>query len=170
MGLGRSKHPALPSFALLPAWHVANRRALPGTPLPQPAPARKARGATGLGPSVTQPLQAARPCPPSPPPFGPLDQRQPLVKMVASLMRRSVRKKAGFDISLVAPLDLVGSSAVPAVFGHATGDKFIHISHSGALAGLRLGRVGLGTGRQRGVDTHCRDVDTPWRWAAWHGS
>jgi hypothetical protein len=52
--------------------------------------------------------------------------------MAASLMRRSVKRKAGFDIAAVAPLDVVASSVIPAVFGHATGDSFIRISHSGA--------------------------------------
>jgi hypothetical protein len=64
----------------------------------------------------------------SPPPA----QLQALVKMAASLMRRSVKRKAGFDIANVAPLDRVRVSVIPAVFGHANGDSFIRISHSGA--------------------------------------
>lgn len=56
---------------------------------------------------------------------------QPLVRMAAALMRRSVRRKAGFDIAAVAPLDVVSSCAAPAVFGHAAGDTFVRIAHSG---------------------------------------
>jgi hypothetical protein len=62
---------------------------------------------------------------------------QALVRVVSSLMRRSVKRKAGFDICDVAPLDAVGGSVVPAVFGHATGDSFINVSHSGAALGGR---------------------------------
>ena len=33
------------------------------------------------------------------------------------MMRRSVRKRAGFDLDEVAPLDVVGNCFVPALFG-----------------------------------------------------
>ena len=40
------------------------------------------------------------------------------VKQVAlGMMRRSVRKRAGFDLDEVAPLDVVGRCFVPALFG-----------------------------------------------------
>lgn len=53
-----------------------------------------------------------------------------LMKVALALMRRSVRKKAGFDISTIAPIDIVDESFVPALFGHADGDDFIKKSHS----------------------------------------
>lgn len=56
-----------------------------------------------------------------------------LVKVALALMRRSVRKKAGFDISTIAPIDIVDESFVPALFGHADGDDFIKKSHSEKL-------------------------------------
>jgi hypothetical protein len=58
---------------------------------------------------------------------------QMMLKMVLRMMRNSVKKKAGFDINDVAPIDLVPSSAVPAVFGHGKQDTFINISHSGEV-------------------------------------
>ncbi len=33
------------------------------------------------------------------------------------MMRRSVRKRAGFDLDEVAPLDVVGQCHIPALFG-----------------------------------------------------
>jgi hypothetical protein len=74
---------------------------------------------------------------PTPPTDSHPNLKQPLVKMGSSLMRRSVRRKAGFDIGDVSPLDLVGGSVIPAVFGHAVGDSFIRISHSGGWGRLQ---------------------------------
>lgn len=42
---------------------------------------------------------------------------RPLVKAALGFMRRSVRRRAGFLIDDVAPLDKVGASFVPALFG-----------------------------------------------------
>jgi hypothetical protein len=56
-----------------------------------------------------------------------------MLKMVLAMMRKSVRKKAGFDINSVAPIDLVPSSVIPAVFGHGTEDSFISLYHSGGV-------------------------------------
>ena len=44
---------------------------------------------------------------------------RPFMRVALSMMRRSVRKRAGFDIESVAPLDSVGSCFVPALFGGA---------------------------------------------------
>lgn len=48
-------------------------------------------------------------------------------------MKRSVRKKAGFEIDDVSPIDVVPSAFIPALFGHATEDTFIKISHTEKL-------------------------------------
>jgi hypothetical protein len=67
---------------------------------------------------------------------------QMMLKMVLRMMRNSVKKKAGFDINDVAPIDLVSTSAVPAVFGHGKQDTFINISHSGGCGCcMRAGQV-----------------------------
>ena len=58
---------------------------------------------------------------------------RPLVKVALTMMRRSVRKKAGFDIDDVAPLDVAKESYVPVLFGHAKGDSFIPVHHSERL-------------------------------------
>lgn len=62
-----------------------------------------------------------------------------LMKMAVSMMRRSVRKRAGFDIQTVSPLDVVGTSFIPALFGHAHGDSFIRIHHSQQLYDAYMG-------------------------------
>lgn len=65
------------------------------------------------------------------------EQRLPipkyLMKLAIGFMRRSVRKRAGFDILEVAPIDKVGEAFVPALFGHADGDLFVLKHHSQAL-------------------------------------
>ena len=38
-------------------------------------------------------------------------------QVALGMMRRSVRKRAGFDLDEVAPLDSVGQCHVPALFG-----------------------------------------------------
>jgi len=50
-----------------------------------------------------------------------------------SFMRRSVRRRAGFNIDRVAPLDVVPESYVPTLFGHAREDTFIPMHHSERL-------------------------------------
>eukprot|EP00210_Caulerpa_lentillifera_P002484 g2381.t1 len=56
-----------------------------------------------------------------------------LVRVALAIMRRSVRKRAGFDISTIAPLDVVNESFIPVLFGHADGDTFIKKAHSEKL-------------------------------------
>ncbi|KAK9805218.1 hypothetical protein WJX72_006872 [[Myrmecia] bisecta] len=58
---------------------------------------------------------------------------KPFMKMALGMMRRSVRKRAHFNIDHVAPLDAVPQSFSPALFGHAEGDTFIHKHHSERL-------------------------------------
>lgn len=40
-----------------------------------------------------------------------------LVQMALAVLKRSVKKRAGFSVDRVAPLDCVGSSFIPALFG-----------------------------------------------------
>eukprot|EP00955_Chlamydomonas_euryale_P044252 352840-Chlamydomonas_euryale.AAC.1 len=56
-------------------------------------------------------------------------------------MKRSVRKKAGFDLDKVAPIDVVTEAFIPALFGHATEDSFIKVPsvEFGPAAITRLG-------------------------------
>ena len=42
---------------------------------------------------------------------------RPFMRVALSMMRRSVRKRASFSIDEVAPLDFVGETFVPALFG-----------------------------------------------------
>jgi dienelactone hydrolase len=56
-----------------------------------------------------------------------------LVRGAVALMRYSIKRKAGFDISQLDVLAAASGSFVPALFGHATGDTFILPSHSAAL-------------------------------------
>ncbi|GLI64354.1 hypothetical protein VaNZ11_007594 [Volvox africanus] len=58
---------------------------------------------------------------------------RPLAKLALAAMKRSVIKRAGFDITKVSPVDAVSQSHIPALFGHAIGDTFIRISHAEAL-------------------------------------
>ena len=39
------------------------------------------------------------------------------VQMALAMLKRSVKKRAGFSVDRVAPLDCVGSSFIPALFG-----------------------------------------------------
>jgi len=65
------------------------------------------------------------------------DQQVPipraLVKVALAAMRRSVRKRAGIDITQVAPIDIVQESFVPVLFGHSSGDTFVKKAHSEKL-------------------------------------
>lgn len=61
--------------------------------------------------------------------------------MAVSAMKRSVRKKAGFDIDKVSPIEVVPQSFIPALFGHATEDAFINIAHSEKLHAAYAGSV-----------------------------
>lgn len=48
-------------------------------------------------------------------------------------MCRSVKKRAGFDINNIAPVEMVPRSYVPAFFGHAKQDTFVRPHHSERL-------------------------------------
>ena len=56
-----------------------------------------------------------------------------LVPPALALMRRSVRRKAGFDVKDVSPLHVVASATAPALFGHADADSFIPVAHTHRL-------------------------------------
>eukprot|EP00201_Polytomella_parva_P000505 CAMPEP_0175073080 /NCGR_PEP_ID=MMETSP0052_2-20121109/20324_1 /TAXON_ID=51329 ORGANISM="Polytomella parva, Strain SAG 63-3" /NCGR_SAMPLE_ID=MMETSP0052_2 /ASSEMBLY_ACC=CAM_ASM_000194 /LENGTH=870 /DNA_ID=CAMNT_0016340771 /DNA_START=18 /DNA_END=2627 /DNA_ORIENTATION=- len=56
-----------------------------------------------------------------------------LMRVALAAMRRSVQRRAGFDLSRVAPIESAAGSFTPALFGHALGDKFVKMSHSEAL-------------------------------------
>jgi hypothetical protein len=45
----------------------------------------------------------------------------PWVQMALAMLKRSVKKRAGFSVDRVAPLDCVGSSFIPALFGGCRG-------------------------------------------------
>jgi hypothetical protein len=42
---------------------------------------------------------------------------RPFMRMALSMMKRSVKKRANFNIDDVSPLDVVGRSFIPALFG-----------------------------------------------------
>ena len=58
---------------------------------------------------------------------------RPLVRGAVALLRYSIKRRANFDIAKLDVLAAASQSFVPALFGHATGDKFILPSHSAAL-------------------------------------
>lgn len=58
---------------------------------------------------------------------------RPLARMAMALMRRSVKKRAGFSIDQVSPLDKVEECYVPTLFGHGKDDDFIPLHHSEKL-------------------------------------
>jgi hypothetical protein len=68
-------------------------------------------------------------------------------RLRASDARRSVKKRAGFDINEIAPLDTVGRAFTPAFFGHSSGDTFVKPHHTERLhaeyAGDKARRRGL---------------------------
>lgn len=66
-----------------------------------------------------------------------------MLKLALRLMRNSVRRKAGCDITTVSPLDVVARAVIPAMFGHGEEDSFISLQHSGRLA-LSAGHFGTG--------------------------
>lgn len=49
------------------------------------------------------------------------------------MMRRSVRKRAGFDISKVSPIDFAHETFIPVLFSHAVEDDFVPKHHSERL-------------------------------------
>ena len=56
-----------------------------------------------------------------------------LLKIALAMMRRSVRKRAGFDLTKVAPIDTAPEAFIPALFSHAQGDDFVPKHHSERL-------------------------------------
>lgn len=62
------------------------------------------------------------------------EQKVPLGRYIGGaalkLMRRSVKKRAGFDIAAISPIDSVDRTFVPALFAHALGDTFVKPHHS----------------------------------------
>eukprot|EP00890_Picochlorum_soloecismus_P001336 jgi/Picsp_1/2202/NSC_05666-R1_esterase lipase domain-containing protein len=58
---------------------------------------------------------------------------KPLARVAMGLMRRSVKRRAGFNIDHVSPVDIAPSSYVPTLFGHGKGDTFIPMHHSERL-------------------------------------
>ncbi|CAL8472078.1 g11620 [Coccomyxa elongata] len=55
------------------------------------------------------------------------------MRMALSMMKRSVKKRANFNIDDVSPIDVVGQSFIPALFGHSESDSFISKAHSQKL-------------------------------------
>ncbi|CAK0787805.1 hypothetical protein CVIRNUC_011027 [Coccomyxa viridis] len=55
------------------------------------------------------------------------------MRIALSMMRRSVRKRANFNVDDVSPLDVVPGSFIPALFGHAEQDTFVSKAHSERL-------------------------------------
>lgn len=56
-----------------------------------------------------------------------------LVKMARNMVRKTIKKKAKFDLKHLNPIDYVGRCFIPAYFAAATGDNFIRPSHTEAL-------------------------------------
>eukprot|EP00892_Ulva_mutabilis_P009090 jgi/Ulvmu1/6553/UM003_0187.1 len=65
------------------------------------------------------------------------EQKIPLWSMLGGtalrLMRRSVKKRAGFDINTISPVDSAPRAHAPAFFGHASSDTFVQPHHSARL-------------------------------------
>jgi len=58
---------------------------------------------------------------------------RPLAKVAISMLRRSVKKRAQFDIKDVDPLSVAPSTHVPALFAHGKDDDFVKCHHSEVL-------------------------------------
>ena len=72
---------------------------------------------------------------------------KPLVRVALAMLRRSVRRRAGFDIDKVSPLDVVPHCHIPAFFGGwMTGAAGAAGAENclGIRAGRQLGRNGFG--------------------------
>ena len=76
------------------------------------------------------------------------------VSDIRACRRRSVKKRAGFDINEIAPLDAAPQAHVPAFFGHASGDTFVRPHHSERLFEAYSGD------KERMVFEHC-DHNSP---------
>jgi len=62
-----------------------------------------------------------------------------LIGMATDVMRKSIQKKAGFDIKRNCPIEYVKRSKVPVLLAHADGDNFIKPKHSEKLFENYLG-------------------------------
>lgn len=84
---------------------------------------KAAHGARGLqrGPEGERPARTAPGCPdPSPllaQPFNPPSPPPPPPQVALAILKRSVKKRAGFSVDKVSPLDTVANSFTPALFG-----------------------------------------------------
>ncbi|XP_010530096.1 PREDICTED: uncharacterized protein LOC104806750 isoform X2 [Tarenaya hassleriana] len=65
------------------------------------------------------------------------------VKMAVQYMRRVIQKKAKFDIMDLNCLKVAPKTFIPALFGHATGDKFIQPHHSDLIYKSYLGNKNI---------------------------
>ncbi|KAK9933514.1 hypothetical protein M0R45_020711 [Rubus argutus] len=61
------------------------------------------------------------------------------VKFAIQYMRRAIQKKAKFDIMNLNTIKVASSCFVPALFGHATDDDFIHPHHSDRIFEAYMG-------------------------------
>ncbi|KAK9903092.1 hypothetical protein M0R45_001233 [Rubus argutus] len=61
------------------------------------------------------------------------------VKFAIQYMRRAIQKKAKFDITNLNTIKVASSCFVPALFGHATDDDFIHPHHSDRIFEAYMG-------------------------------
>ena len=66
-----------------------------------------------------------------------------LTRVALAVLKRSVRRRAGFSIDDVAPLDVVSQVHCPAFFGHGRGDTFVSPEHSRRLAAAYGGEARL---------------------------
>jgi hypothetical protein len=62
-----------------------------------------------------------------------------LISTAMSIVRKSIFKRAHFDINEIAPLNLAGSSYVPAVFAYAVHDAFVSPKHTVSLHSVYAG-------------------------------
>ncbi|KAK9836936.1 hypothetical protein WJX81_000753 [Elliptochloris bilobata] len=65
------------------------------------------------------------------------------MRMALSMIKRSVRRRAGFNIDDVSPLDAAPQAFIPALFGHAERDSFIGLHHSQRLFAAYAGDKNL---------------------------
>ena len=52
-----------------------------------------------------------------------------LMRVALTMMRRSVKKRAGFNIDEVAPIDQIHTSFIPCLFGESRGQAFSQSSY-----------------------------------------
>ena len=69
---------------------------------------------------------------------------RPLVRMAVQFLRMAIRRRAKFDIHELDVIAAARSSFVPALFGHATGDKFILPHHTEDIFAIYPARTRAG--------------------------